>query len=123
MKTSNSSQLRFGRLSLPVEHAEAAFDCATPLDALLCKERVVTLQKRMRSLTSEQRQVVTMHELEEQPMREVAARLNRPLQTVYSQLHASRRDMGIELSVARAGVRGGSRADVRRVAPASRLAR
>jgi RNA polymerase sigma-70 factor (ECF subfamily) len=69
----------------------------TPLEELLAKERALVLQEHLRALSPEQLSVWALHDIEGLTMREVAERLDCPLQTAYSRLRVARQ--AIELKV------------------------
>ncbi len=66
---------------------------APELKELERRERVAMLDRALGSLTPEKREVIVLFELEELPMKEVAAALACPLMTAYARLYAARDDL------------------------------
>jgi RNA polymerase sigma-70 factor (ECF subfamily) len=78
------------------EDIELSSDGETPLEELLSKERSLILQERLHTLSPDQLKVWVMHDLEGLAMREVAERLDCPLQTAYSRLRAARQALELK---------------------------
>ncbi len=60
-------------------------------NALLGEERADLLRRLVGALDEKQRAVFVLYELQEMPMKEIAATLELPLQTAYSRLKAARK--------------------------------
>jgi RNA polymerase sigma-70 factor (ECF subfamily) len=91
------------RTSLP-EHAAPAVP-AEQARALEDADRRRILQAALDKLGEPQRDVFVLYELEELPMREVAALLDVPLHTAYGRLYAAREELAAELR--RLSLKGG----------------
>jgi len=66
---------------------------APELKELERRERVAMLDRALDSLSADKREVLVLFELEELPMKEVAAVLECPLMTAYARLYAARDDL------------------------------
>jgi len=79
---------------------------ATQDHAVLQKQRLALLDKLLRELKPEQREVLVLYEFGELPMSEVARAIGCPVQTAYSRLNAARRFL--ETSVRRSAAARGA---------------
>jgi RNA polymerase sigma-70 factor, ECF subfamily len=87
--------VRAARTSLPEHEAPAvAPDQARVLEHA---ERQRVLQSALDKLSDAQRDVFVLYELEELPMREIAAMLGVPLHTAYGRLYAAREELAADL--------------------------
>ena len=66
---------------------------APELKELMRREQVAMLDRALSSLSPEKREVLVLFELEELPMKEVAAALECPLMTAYARLYAAREEL------------------------------
>lgn len=66
---------------------------APELKELERRERVAMLDRALASLSPEKREVLVLFELEELPMKEVAAALECPLMTAYARLYSARDEL------------------------------
>lgn len=66
---------------------------APELKELERRERVAMLDRALAALSPEKREVIVLFELEELPMKEVAAALECPLMTAYARLYAAREEL------------------------------
>lgn len=71
---------------------------APQLSEILAAERRSRLDRALATLDDEKRAVLVLYEIEELPMREVAAAVGAPLQTAYSRLYAARRELAAALA-------------------------
>jgi RNA polymerase sigma-70 factor, ECF subfamily len=72
---------------------------APELKELERRERVLMLDRALGMIAPEKREVLVLFELEELPMKEVAAAIGAPLMTAYSRLYAAREDLKKALAV------------------------
>jgi RNA polymerase sigma-70 factor, ECF subfamily len=66
------------------------------------RDHLAILERALAELSEEAREVFVLFEIEELPMKEVAATLECPLQTAYSRLHAAREHVHRAFAVAEA---------------------
>jgi RNA polymerase sigma-70 factor (ECF subfamily) len=86
------------RASTPLEHAPEAASEENIEANLLDKEALELLYEGLEQLDPKKRVAVLMHDLEGLPLREIAERVGRPLQTVNSQLRAGRAELAAFLA-------------------------
>lgn len=96
-------RVQTARTSLPVDAAPAV--APEQARALEDAEHRRILQAALEKLEDAQRDVFVLYELEELPMREVAALLDVPLHTAYGRLYAAREALAAELR--RLSLKGG----------------
>jgi RNA polymerase sigma-70 factor (ECF subfamily) len=75
----------------PAAQDPSAFECVAD------RQRMAALFEAIARLPPQQREAVIGHELDEQPMRELAKRLGIPVKTVFSRVYAARRALQQEL--------------------------
>jgi RNA polymerase sigma-70 factor (ECF subfamily) len=100
-KHQNSRESASDALELTDESANAE-------DALANRQRLAMAARALEALELDRRIVFIMHELDEQPMPEVAAALAIPLNTAYSRLRLARRDFNARVAELQA-MPGGAR--------------
>jgi RNA polymerase sigma-70 factor (ECF subfamily) len=81
------------RRERPTETLPERVGSAPELKELERRERVAMLDRALGALSPEKREVLVLFELEELPMKEVAAALGCPLMTAYARLYAARDDL------------------------------
>jgi RNA polymerase sigma-70 factor (ECF subfamily) len=81
------------RRERPTDELPDRVGSAPELKELERRERVVMLDRALSALSPEKREVLVLFELEELPMKEVAAALDCPLMTAYTRLYAARQEL------------------------------
>lgn len=79
------------------EPAFAGRDAVGPAELVDQRRLLEALDRALATLDAPKREALVLHDLEELPLREVAALLEAPLQTVYSRLQAARRELAVAL--------------------------
>lgn len=86
---------RKGGLS-PLREHEVACPSSDPFTATAAAQALATLNGKLQSLETERREIFLLAELEQLTGPEIAERLSLNVNTVYSRLHAARRDLALE---------------------------
>ena len=81
------------RRERPTDELPERAGSAPELKELERRERVAQLDRALATLAPEKREVLVLFELEELPMKEVAAALDCPLMTAYTRLYAAREEL------------------------------
>ena len=86
------------RRERPTDELPERAGSAPELKELERRERVAMLDRALSSLSHDKREVLVLFELEELPMKEVAAALECPLMTAYARLYAARDELRLALT-------------------------
>lgn len=92
-RAANYRKRNRARREIPTEHTveQADVDQATPGEAIDAKKARDILERILRSLPDEKREVFVLYAIEELPMQEIADALGCPVNTAYSRLYAARK--------------------------------
>ena len=81
------------RRERPTDQIPERAGSAPELKELERREKVAMLDRALATLSPDKREVLVLFELEELPMKEVAAALECPLMTAYARLYSAREDL------------------------------
>jgi RNA polymerase sigma-70 factor (ECF subfamily) len=94
---SETRRRAFRRRELLEVTAEPPAEGASAQERLEAQEALAALHRAIDVLAADKREALICHELDGEPMRELAARLGVPLKTAFSRLYAARRALEQEL--------------------------
>lgn len=101
-----AGQRRRGAREVQSDGEEARYLGPAPDDALVESEQRQLLHQALAAVPLSRRAVLLLHELDEVPMRDVAAQLEIPLFTAYSRLRKARKELDQALLRLKRGERG-----------------